>query len=192
MVSTVHVVTAADPATSVLPLSRAAYDLLVERGQFDGARVELLEGVLVQMPPTSDRHARAIALLDRWLQKGLPDRFEVRAQLPFAASDHSEPEPDVAVTDFGPATGGHPSTAHLVVEVTLLTHHTDLVVKPRLYAAAGIPRYWVLDLRGDRLVEHTDPTGDGYDTVVVHGASAVLHVEGVAIRLTELLGPPPG
>jgi Uma2 family endonuclease len=184
-----HVATTFDPAVRVRPLSRAEYDLLVEQGHFDGERVELLEGVLVEMPPMSDRHARAILLLDRWLQKGLPDRFAVRPQLPFAASSHSEPEPDVSVTDFGPLTGDHPHAAYLAIEVTLSTHRTDLVVKARLYAASGIPRYWVVDLKNRRLVEHTAPAGDTYTSIVAHPAEAVLTFEEVTIDVGELLGP---
>jgi Uma2 family endonuclease len=187
MVSTVHVASAADPAVTVAPLSRAAYDQLVELGHFEGRRIELLEGVLVEMPPMSDRHAMAIVLLTRWLARGLPDRDALRPQLPLAASPYSEPEPDIAVTTAERTAPGHPTTAILAVEVTLTTHHTDLVVKPRLYAAAGVPRYWVVDLAAGHLVEHTDPGPDGYATVVVHTPPAVLDVEGVAIDLAALL-----
>lgn len=191
MVQPVHVATTYDPAVSVRPLSRAEYDAMVSQGLFEGERIELLEGVLVQMPPMEEPHARAIVLLNRWLVRNLPDRFEVRPQIPLAASDYSEPEPDIAVTDFGPSTGEHPSTAHLAVEVTWSTHRTDLVIKPRLYAAAGIPRYWVVDLRNRRVVEHTAPAGDAYTTVVTHGEGALLEFEGVTIDLAELLGPAP-
>lgn len=188
MVAPVHVASTADPSVCLAPLSRAAYDQLVELGHFEGRRVELLEGVLVEMPPMSDRHARAIVLLTRWLVRGLPEPLELRPQLPLAASDHSEPEPDIAVAAAGRTAPGHPTTALLAVEVTLTTHHTDLVVKPRLYAAAGVPRYWVVDLADGRLVEHTRPGADGYDEVVVHLPPAVLEVEGVAIDVAALLG----
>jgi Uma2 family endonuclease len=187
MVVPVHVASTADPAVSVAPLSRAAYDQLVELGHFEDRRVELLEGVLVEMPPMSDRHAMAIVLLTRWLVRGLPEPLALRPQLPLATSEYSEPEPDIAVTPLQRTAAGHPTTALLAVEVTLTTHHTDLVVKPRLYAAAGVPRYWVVDLAGGRVVEHTRPGDGGYAEVVVHTPPVVLEVEGVPIDLAALL-----
>ncbi len=187
MIRTMGVVTTTDPATRVHPLSRAEYDQMVERGFLEGERVELIEGVLVRMPPMSDRHASAIILLNRWFSTGLPDRFVVRPQVPFAASDYSKPEPDIAIADFVPRAGEHPSHLHLAIEVTLSTHHTDLVVKPHLYAAAGVPRYWVLDLAAGRLVEHTDPQGEEYRTIVAHGPDAVLTFEGIDVDVARLL-----
>ncbi len=186
MIGTMRVVTAADPAVAVAPLSRAAYDQLVELGHFVDRRVELLEGVLVEMPPMSDRHAMAIVLLTRWFARGLDDALALRPQVPLAASDYSEPEPDIAVVRMS-TDPGHPTTALLAVEVTLSTHHTDLVVKPAVYAAAGIPRYWVVDLAAGRLVEHTSPGPDGYADVVVHHPPTVLTAEGVEVDLAQLL-----
>lgn len=177
-----------DPHTSVRPLTRAAYDALVLQGHFEGERVELLEGVLVQMPPMSDRHARAISLLTKWLVRGLPDDLEVGPQLPIGASPISEPEPDISVTAPRAVGTGHPTTALLTVEVTLTTHRTDLVIKPRIYAGAGVAQYWVIDLAERRAVIHTDPVGDGYGTVVEVRPPDLLDFRGVRIDLADLLG----
>lgn len=177
-----------DPNTSVRPLTRAAFDSLVSDGHFADERVELLEGVLVRMPPMSDRHARAIALLTRWFVRGLPDQFEVGPQLPIAASDLSEPEPDISVTLPRRVGAGHPRTAALVIEVTLTTQRTDLGIKPRIYAGADIPIYWVVDLATDRVVVHTQPVEGMYTVVDEVTEPAVLGFEGVAIPVAELLG----
>lgn len=58
MVRPMSVAATDDPATSIRPLSRAEYERRIEEGFFEGERIELLEGVLVRMPPMKDRHAR--------------------------------------------------------------------------------------------------------------------------------------
>ncbi|MEE8602258.1 Uma2 family endonuclease [Euzebya tangerina] len=181
------VATTTDPQTSVRPLRRETFEALVEQGHFAGERVELLEGVLVQMPPMSDRHARAITLLTKWLVRGLGDDVEVGPQVPLAASAFSEPEPDISVTRVRTVGSGHPQTAELAIEVTPSTHPTDLEIKPVIYAAAGIPQYWVIDLAADRAVVHSDPGDDGYAQIAAVHAPATLMFRGVSIDLAELL-----
>ncbi|HVT06342.1 MAG TPA: Uma2 family endonuclease, partial [Polyangia bacterium] len=79
------------------PLRRVEYDRLVELGFFDeDEKIELLDGVIVQMTPQGLAHAAAIEVLTHQLVVALATRARVRVQLPFAASDISEPEPDLA------------------------------------------------------------------------------------------------
>lgn len=192
MVHTMNVAIPTDPAVALHPMSRALYDDLVGRGVYDGERVELLEGVVVRMPPMRERHARAIKLLARWFIQGLPDEYEVGPQTPIGASDYSEPEPDISITDVMAAGDDHPTTAYLVIEVTLNTHRTDLRIKPLIYAAAGIPVYWCMDLRARRAVVHTDPVEGRYTSVVEVGPERVLTFMGVQVPLHDLLGGAPG
>src|ERR1700735_2495935 len=86
-------------ATSTdLPLHRIdvdTYERIVESGALDGHRVELLDGVLVEVSPQSPAHAIVIEQLQRHL--GSDPRLRVRVQSPLRVPPGSEPEPDVAL-----------------------------------------------------------------------------------------------
>ena len=89
------------------------------------------------------------------------------------AGDHSEPEPDLAVVPDEDYSARHPLSAALVVEVARSSRGIDLGVKARVYAATGVPEYWVLDLANRCLYVHRGPSARGYDEVVVHEGGVV-------------------
>lgn len=118
--------------------TRAEYDRLVELGVFEGERIELLRGVIVEMSPQSVEHASPIQEATHYLVRLLGDRARVRVQLPFAASDDSEPEPDIAVVPPGAYADAHPSVAWLIIEVATPSLATDRD-KGGVYALASSP-----------------------------------------------------
>jgi Uma2 family endonuclease len=144
-------------------LQLAEYHRMIDAGVFDeDDHLELLEGVLVAMSPQNPAHARAIEYLDWALQRSLGEHFRVRTQLPLTLpSFRSEPEPDLAVIDRrdGPWSR-HPERALLVIEVADDSLRKDREAKARLYAAAGIPEYWIINCRDTR-VEVFRGAGDG-------------------------------
>ncbi len=89
---------------TVRPISRAEYERMVALGMFEDERVELLCGVLVQVSPQGTPHAEAIQRINIALTVAVHGMATPRVQLPFAASDDSEPEPDFA--SFPSATTG--------------------------------------------------------------------------------------
>ena len=99
------------------PLTRAEYDRLVALGFLADEHVELLHGVIVPMSPQGTRHAYTIGMLGDLLLPALVGRARVRIQMPFGASDDSEPEPDLAVVPLGDWLDDHPDWAYLVIEV---------------------------------------------------------------------------
>ncbi len=172
----------------VRPLRRAEYDQLVLAGAFEDERIELLDGVLVEMSPEGTEHAWVIQLLNRHLARGLPDHLALRVAAPWAASDRSEPEPDLAIIPAGDYRRDHPDEAVLVIEVSRSSLVKDLGLKARIYAAAGVPEYWVIDVEASAVHRHTEPSPEGYRSVERHGASATLDAAGVPVRLDELFG----
>ena len=171
----------------VRPLRRAEYDLLVEHGMFgEDERIQLLDGELVVLSPQKAPHAGIVEALTERLVPALVGRARVRVQLPLAAGEHSEPEPDVAVVPADEPRDRHPQRALLVIEVAHETLRLDLVRKARIYAAAGVPVYWVIDVHADVVHVHTDPTPDGYTSVTLHGADEVLDACGVPLALRDL------
>ena len=176
---------ATDPLVGQRGITRAQWDVLVDAGLLDGEHVELVEGMVIEMSPQGGHHSSLTTRLNRLLVRGLPDPWVVRVQMPLAAADRSEPEPDLAVVrDSGPV---HPTTAALVVEVAVTSQRMDLVHKPAVYAAADVEQYWVVDLRAQAVVVHTEPGEGGYATVRRLPLDAPLSVLGVDVDLAALL-----
>lgn len=157
-----------DPELGALrPLRREEYEALVERGVFDEEAVELLEGFIVRMPPPhGPEHSGTIDAIADALRAQLGGRARVRTQDAFAAGDRSEPEPDVAVVPPGDYRDAHPREAFLIVEVADSSLRKDTGAKALLYASAGVPEYWVVDLVHRAVEIRTDPRDGAYRTLV--------------------------
>jgi Uma2 family endonuclease len=149
---------------AIRKLSRREYDKLVALGVFEDERVELLRGMLVTMSPQGAPHAAITAWLLQRLSILLGMDFDVRGHSPYAAANDSEPEPDISVSRRVAGPFEHPSEALLVVEVAASSIRKDRDIKAAIYADAGVPEYWIVDLSGTALfVEvHTQPTAHGY------------------------------
>ena len=142
------------------------YGRIVESGALDDLRVELVDGWIVDMSPPSPPHSAPIVRLTHLLDGG--ESF-LRVQLPLHVADDSVPQPDIALTGSEGDWDHHPTTAQLVVEVAVSSHRLDRGRKAELYAAAGVPEYWVVDVPGSAVEVHRDPRpAGGYGTVTVH------------------------
>lgn len=132
-------------------------------------RLELVEGEILTLSPQNSPHFTGIQLVTEALREAFrPLAVVVRTQGPLALLEDSEPEPDVAVVEGAPREfrDAHPRTALLVVEVADSSLAFDRGPKMRLYARAGIPEYWVLNLIEGKLEVYRDPAGDGYRSAV--------------------------
>lgn len=138
---------------------------MVEQGLFEHEHIELICGVLVTMGPQGTRHVETIKRFNRILMFALGTRAHVLVQSPLAIADDSEPEPDLAVVPVRDYSAEIPSHAHLVIEVAEASLRKDRGVKATLYAAAGIPEYWIADLTVDMIEVYTEPHGNGYGSV---------------------------
>ena len=180
--------------------TRAEYDHLVDLGVFQpGERIELLDGHLVVREPQGSRHAAAVRLVVDTLRGALGDAWRIDSQFPFALDDDSEPEPDVAVVPHDPNRyrDGHPSRAVLIVEVAESSYRIDHGAKASLYARAGIPEYWIVDVARAGVEVHRAPEASSeaiygwrYRSVVTLGKSATvspLIAPDVAIPVADLL-----
>jgi Uma2 family endonuclease len=128
---------------------------LVEAGVLsEDDRVELLEGVVVAMTPQNPPHASGVTRAYEALHLAIGRRAHVRSQLSLILGRHSVPEPDLAVVPGSAADydAAHPTTSWLVIEVADSSLQQDRLTKAAIYAAAGIPEYWIVNLR-DSVVE---------------------------------------
>ncbi len=146
------------------------YHRMVEAGAFaPGERVELIRGAIREMTPKGRRHVIAVAKLDRIFQRLLADRASTYVQDPLAMKNwHSEPEPDVTVTSDPDVEAYGDSSPQLVVEVADTSLEYDRTEKSLLYAEAGVPEYWILNLVDDVLEVHRDPRKGVYQTKFIH------------------------
>ena len=167
---------AASVAEIIRPLRRVEYDQLVALGAFQDERIELLEGTIFAMSPIGPPHSSAVQKLTRMLVLALVGRAEVRPQLPFAALELSEPEPDLAVVPLGDYDTAHPAEAYLIIEVAESSLAIDRGKKLRLYARCGVPEYWIVNL-AERCIEvHTEPQGDSYGRVEIYEHGQAIRV----------------
>ena len=125
---------------------------------------ELIDGELLYVSPANPPHAGVIGRLNTALVLAYAPRgYIVRVQCPIGGIADSIPEPDLAVVPIPAAEQGeHPRAdqAALIVEVSDTTLRGDIRKRP-IYAAAGAPVYWIVDLGRDAVVVHTGPRSDG-------------------------------
>ncbi len=148
----------------VHPISVERYHEMIAAGILgEDDHVELLEGLLVEMSPQSPAHGDVVSRLTVHFAAAMVAGTAIaRVQLPMTRrDDRSEPEPDLLVVASSSATE-HPDTALLVIEVAVTSHAVDRMQKSRIYARAGIPEYWLVDVPGQAIEVRTQPTADGY------------------------------
>lgn len=150
--------------TTTLPIHRLdvdTYNLMVASGALDDLPVELLEGLLIEMPMKSPAHVRVVTRLMRHI--AAEPRWWMQVQDPIELRPNSVPEPDIVVVDQEPPAGEHLRGALLVVEVAVSSQMIDRNVKAALYARGDIPTYWIVDVPS-RIVEvRSQPGPGGYD-----------------------------
>ncbi|MGQ0653556.1 MAG: Uma2 family endonuclease [Betaproteobacteria bacterium] len=158
------------------------------------ARVELIEGEIVDMAPIGKAHASIVDRLNRELVQALGERAIVRVQGPVQLGELSEPEPDLALlkprADFYREAAAAAADVLLIIEVADTTQRYDRRVKVPLYARHGIPQVWVIDLENRLVHFHRRPVGEGYDDVAssAHpGMAPIERLPGVSVDLSHLL-----
>ena len=175
---------AAVPPDVIWRLSVDQYHAMIHAGILtDDDPVELLEGWLVAKMPKNPPHRAVTRLLRQVLERLVPAEWYVDSQEPITTDD-SEPEPDVVVVrgetrhylDRHPG----PNDVGLVIEVADTTLQRDRGFKKRLYARAGIPVYWIVNLSDNQCEVYTEPSGPepqpDYRQRQDYGASDVIPV----------------
>jgi Uma2 family endonuclease len=152
----------------------------------------VIEREIVVMNAQYSRHARVKTRLANRLANALAAQnspFEPQVQVSVRMSDGSLPEPDIVLTSYrGP--GVVPvETVALVVEVSDRTLEIDLGRKADLYAAAGVPEYWVIDLNENRALLHEllqDGNYAGQLDVLLGQTLRCESIEGLAVETDGL------
>lgn len=126
---------------------------------------ELLTGVVVEKRTKSPLHTLIAHRLYALLAAGLPAGYQLRKEDPLTLAA-SEPEPDLAIVagTIDSFRDHHPETAELVVEIAVTSADLDRA-KANLYAAAGIPVYWLILGRDGAVEVHSSPVAGRYSDI---------------------------
>ena len=148
---------------SIYRFSVEQYQRMTEAGILTkNDRVELLEGYVVYKMPRNPPHDGTIGVMDEVLRAAVPGGWYLRCQLTVALAE-SQPEPDFAIARGSARVylSRHPAAADvgLVVEVADSTLDRDQAEKGRIYARAGAPVYWIINLVDRQVEVYTQPSG---------------------------------
>ncbi|MFB6264695.1 MAG: Uma2 family endonuclease [Bradymonadaceae bacterium] len=148
-------------------------------------RVELLDGEIVEMTPIGSAHASKVTRLTRMFVQQLDGRGVVWSQNPVRLDARNEPEPDLAILepcedDYADALP-EPEDVLLIVEVAESSPEADREVKVPLYAQAGIPAVWIVNLDDEvvEVFEEPDEEAGAYGVERVASGEDRLGVEGL-------------
>ena len=134
------------------------------------ARVELIEGEIVDMTPVGSRHVSVVNRLNRMLTVAVGELAIVQVQGPVRLGDRSEPEPDLALlrprADFYRDKHPTPEDVLLIIEVSDTPVAYDRSVKIPLYARHGVLEVWLIDLESSRISVHRNPHNSAYADVL--------------------------
>lgn len=189
--STVGLPTPTDEWIFRIPIDR--YERMVSLGELgEDDRIELLHGVLTRKMTKGTYHVACSLLCRRAIERIVPEGFFVHVEGPVRIPEYSMPEPDLSVArgDVRDYLVRHPGPGDVVLAVGIA--ETSLAVdrglKRDLYAAAGIPNYWVVNLIDRRVEVFANPKDGVYATSaeVGEGGSVELVVEGTVWGRVEV------
>lgn len=176
------------------------YLKLAEQGVLHpDARVELINGVVMQMAPIGRPHGHKVNRIARIFGRLLPDNIEINIQSTIRLDDQrlgdqSGPEPDIALLTPQASQDRQnipgPQDILLIVEVSASSLRTDRTNKALRYAQNGIPELWIFPLESDEIEVSRQPTPQGYAHIQRYRRGDTLTIQALPqIRLTadELL-----
>jgi hypothetical protein len=174
----------------------AEYYAMAEAGILrDDDRVELIEGEIIAMSPINAPHAGHINGATRVFSARLGDKVLLGVQNPIRLGDDTDPQPDIALlkprADDYKKKHPIPADVLLIVEISDTTPDYDRDVKTPLYARAGIPELWIVNLPENRLEVYRDPSRKGYKTrlILERGESvSPLAFPKMTFRIEDIVG----
>jgi len=147
------------------------------------------------VPPPGLPHCAVLNRLTRLMVLGLGERAIVQVQGGIQLPPWSYPMPDLALLapddDFYDEVSPLPGQIHLFVEVAQSSLHRDRKTKLPVYARAGIPEYWIVDVKRRQVHVYSQPTGSAYaSTTVLSEADSISPAAFPELRLliADMLG----
>ena len=132
---------------------------MAQAGLLDGKRTILINGEVLTMPMPEPPYDIALNLTAAFLGSVCPPGYHLRNQQSFDVGTENDPGPDLAIVpgSIRDYTASAPKQALVIVEVAASSLFEDTTTKAELYATAGVPDYWVIDLEHRQLIVFRDP-----------------------------------
>lgn len=158
-------------------------------------RVELIQGEVIKMSPTCSLHAACVDRLMEFFVQQSKGAYNVRGQNPLRIDKFTEPEPDIMLlkrrNDFYAHHHPEPADVLLVIEVADTSPDYDRNIKAPLYARAGIPEMWLVDLTGETVEISAKPQKGAYKTIQKAKRGEILtpqQIAALSISVDAILG----
>ncbi len=158
-------------------------------------RMELIQGAIIEMSPIDVGHISTLNRLVWLLTNTLGKRAILSVQNPVQLSNDSLPQPDLVVLHFQDSFYSErhigPDDIMLIIEVADSSLRYDQRVKRKLYGAAGIAEYWIVNLPGRQIEVYREPRPNGYRTVTHYAQGETLSplaFADVSLRVDEIVG----
>lgn len=172
------------------------FERMGEAGIFsEDARLELIEGEIVEISPIGSRHAACVKRLSMYLSRTLGDKFIIGTQDPIQLDDFTAPQTDIALLqrreDFYESAHPKPQDVLLVIEVADTTLDYDRLIKLPLYARAGIPEVWIVNLPAEKVEIYAGLEAEEYKISSEAGRGDAAHsqtISSLSIPAAMILG----
>lgn len=169
--------------------TREGFLLAVEAGAFGESTVELLDGEVYEIVSEGQPHRFATMLLQRALAQAFGETYIVRTEMGLPLG-RSQPKPDVSVLRWDPEELRHrdEGAEDVVLVVEVVSSRPDTAeIKRSLYARAGVPEYWILDVAHRTLVTLQNPQDGTYGEVQTRLDGDQVVANGSVIAVRDLL-----
>lgn len=158
----------------------------------ESARVELIDGALVEMASEGAPHTRMKMQIAKRLMLFAGDAVQVIVEGTLRLSPFNAPDPDLYLYDadlaLSDVTGAN---VGLVIEVAHSTIRSDLAFKAELYAQHSVRDYWVVDVNTNTVIVHRDPVEGVYRDIVRHAAGDIVTAAVLPSVVLSLADLPP-
>ena len=151
-------------------------------------KIELINGEIIQMSPIKSPHANTVSVVEELLYEQLIKKVTIRTQSPISISNHSEPEPDIAIVKYGRNryANSHPNPldVFLLIEVSDSTLKFDRKTKKKLYAKAEIPEYWIINIPDSQIEVFRKPIDGVYQKELIVKNEETIKAEKIKFKIS--------
>ncbi|MEC4864732.1 MAG: Uma2 family endonuclease [Jaaginema sp. PMC 1078.18] len=171
------------------------YHRMIAAGVLDDKAVELVRGEIVEMSPEGEPHAYYSSEASEYLTILLGKKASIRQAKPITLLNNSEPEPDIAIVQrLGREYLTHhpyPENIFWVIEYANSSLAKDTTLKYEMYAEAGIPEYWLVNLPRRELIIFRDPCEQEYrfKMTLTEGTVTPLTFTDIEIEVAQIISP---
>ncbi len=169
-------------------LSVNEYHKMIDAGILHPSeKVELIKGEIIEMSPITPRHAGIVNLLNSIFSHHGYGKIVVGPQNPIELDPYSEPEPDIVIAKYRKDhyTLAHPKPTDvlMVIEVSVTTYPYDLETKLPLYAKAGIPECWIINIEEEQIEVYKTPIGNTYKYKEIYRGNEEISIDVIKLNL---------